>query len=89
LKLKYTYIDDQLLRENLIVVTQSNHLLIYSSHKLIWTAKLEKKIINIAVAKIKLVLTYLLCFNFNNIFKNYILNDVNYVNYVNIIFHFI
>ncbi|OUM60757.1 hypothetical protein PIROE2DRAFT_13394 [Piromyces sp. E2] len=37
------YKDDQLLRENLMVVTLSNHLLIYSSHKLVWTAKLEKK----------------------------------------------
>ncbi|ORX57170.1 hypothetical protein BCR36DRAFT_395293 [Piromyces finnis] len=46
------YKNDQLLRENLMVVTLSNHLLIYSSHKLVWTAKLEKKIVNIAVAKI-------------------------------------
>lgn len=59
------YKDDQLLRENLIVVTLSNHLLIYSSHKLIWTAKLEKKITNIAVAKINDIPGMIITLNVN------------------------
>ncbi|ORX79560.1 hypothetical protein BCR32DRAFT_294364 [Anaeromyces robustus] len=59
------YKDDQLLRENLIVVTASNHLLIYSSHKLVWTAKLEKKIVNIAVAKINNIPGMIITLNIN------------------------
>ncbi|KAL6621345.1 PTHB1 N-terminus-domain-containing protein [Neocallimastix sp. 'constans'] len=59
------YRDDQLLRENLIVVTLSNHLLIYSSHKLVWTAKLEKKIINIVVAKINNIPGMIITLNIN------------------------